>query len=201
MLVRFRDLMGTEVEATDGSLGNAIKFFVNPDDWTLPLVMVGGGRASTGELMVPTRTMEGPDERMGQISVPVLRRALVSSRSEVSGSEDHGVFDALRLVGARATARGEDLGTVKDLLVNTERPWDVRYLVVDVDALEPGREEIFSTDCVRDLHVERRRTDLDVRTEDVGACPRCDLREGVEQEYERGLHEHYQKTFHLARFG
>ncbi len=199
MLTSFKTMMGSTVEALDGSLGNAIRFYINEDDWSVPLVMVGGGRATTGELTVPTQMVDEVDQGGYSLEVPVRRRSIMSSGKELSGGH-HGVFDALRLMGATVTARGEPVGKVTDLMVDTEKPWNIRYLVVGSSS-DPGRELLFSTDWVSRWDLDSRSADLDVDRADVNDCPECDLRQGVQREYERRLHEHYSKPVHLGRFG
>jgi hypothetical protein len=199
MLRSFKGFIGTKVEATDGSLGNAIRFFIDREDWSLPMVMVGGGLATTGELMMPTQLVEDLDWQDSILHVPVMRRSLFSSGNDLKG-DGHDVFDALRLMGSRVTARGKDVGAVADLMIDIERPWTVRYLVVNVDD-QGAREVLFSTEWISKFSVERKVVDLDVSRKAVNDCPECDLRKGVEREYERKLHEHYDKPVHLARFG
>jgi hypothetical protein len=199
MLTSFRGMMGSAVEATDGSLGNAIRFYIKEDDWSMPLVMVGGGRATTGEIMVPTQMVADVDQEGYALEVPSRRRSVLSSGKELSGGH-HGVFDALRLMGASVTARGEPVGKVTDLMVDTEKPWSIKYLVVGSDP-DPGREMLFSTEWVSKWDLDGRHADLDVDRADVNDCPDCDLRQGVRREYERQLHEHYNKTSYLGRFG
>ncbi|UCC92835.1 MAG: hypothetical protein JSW25_09260 [Thermoplasmata archaeon] len=199
MLRSFKGFMGTKIQATDGSLGNAIRFFVDREDWSLPLVMVGGGLATTGELMVPTQMVEDIEWEDPTLHVSAMRRSILSSGNDVSG-DGHDVFDALRLMGAHVTARGEDVGKVVDLMVDVERPWTVRYLVVNVEG-QGDREVLFSTEWVSTFSVERKLVDLDVPRGAVNDCPECDLERGVEREYERRLHEHYEKPVYLARFG
>jgi hypothetical protein len=200
MIMGFKELMGKRIEATDGSLGNAIRFFVDQDDWSMPLVMVGGGLATTGELMMPTRMVVEPDRKDPSLKVPNLRRDVFDTLMKDPG-DHHGVFDALRLMKAGVTARGEDVGHVVDLMVDTDRPWNIRYLVVDLDAMEPGQEALFSPEWISEFDLNSKHVDLDVPPEAVRDCPTCDLREGVTRGYERRLHEHYDKPVHLARFG
>jgi hypothetical protein len=199
MLRSLKGIMGSEVEATDGSLGTAIRFFVDQADWSMPLMMVGGGLATTGELMVPTTLVDQVEKETPRIVLPAMRRSVVSSGKELSGGH-HGVFDSLQLMGASVTARGQDVGKVVDLMVDTDRPWLVRYLVVE-EGDGSGREHLFSTEWVNKFKVEAKEVDLDVRRGDIRTCPECDLEKGVGREYERQLHEHYDKPVHLARFG
>lgn len=199
MLRSLKGIMGSEVEATDGSLGTAIRFFVDQGDWSMPLMMVGGGLATTGELMVPTKMVDQVKVEGPRMVLPVMRRSVVSSGRELSGGH-HGVFDSLRLLGAIVTARGDDVGRVVDLMVDTDRPWIVRYLVVE-ESDGSGREHLFSTEWVNRFKVETKEVDLDVRKGDIRSCPECDLEKGVGRDYERRLHEHYRKPVHLARFG
>lgn len=200
MLSRFKRMMGSKVDATDGSLGNAIRFFVDEDDWSVPLMMVGGGRATTGELMMPTRLVEVEEGEETRFGVPVLRRSIMSSGSAQSDRRS-GVFDALRLMGARATARGKPIGKVVDLMVEPRNPWSVRYLVVETDETEPGEEVLMSTEWITSFSIEEKRVDLDVERDDVPGCPRCNLEESVEREYEMRLHEHYDRPVYWGRMG
>ncbi|NIS13337.1 MAG: hypothetical protein GWN18_02525 [Thermoplasmata archaeon] len=199
MLRSFKGIMGMDVEATDGSLGNAIRFFVDNEDFSLPLVMVGGGRATTGELMVPTKLIEDMVWEDSMINVSAMRRSIFSSGSDVS-RDTFGVFDALRLMGASVSTRGEDLGVVIDLMVETDQPWNVKYLVVAVDGRD-DREVLLNTEWISKYNIEKKLVDLDVDRKDVNTCPECDLRERIRPEYEIRLSEHYNKPVHLARFG
>lgn len=199
MLTSLKNIMGSPVEAIDGSLGNAIRFYIRRDDWSMPLVMVGGGRATTGEIMVPTQMVAEILREPNRLEVPARRRSVLSSGRELSGGH-HGVFDALRLMGASVTARGEPVGRVVDLMFETEKPWEIRYVVVG-SASDPGREMLFSTKWISDFDLDSKRADVDVDRVDVNDCPECDLRQGVQGEYERQLHEHYRKPVHLGRFG
>ncbi len=91
---------------------------------------------------------------------------------------------------ARLRAADQSIGTVRDLLIEN-RPWLVRYLVVDLDNTLPTRKVLISPAAIQGFDIASRMFTTALPSRQVIESPPLEADQPISRQYERALVDYY----------
>jgi sporulation protein YlmC with PRC-barrel domain len=153
------------------------RYYGWPVYWAVgnPLTAVTSGtplQATTlAEGETPAARPSSPPPQAGERPLPILR-------------------SARRLIGYRVEANDGRVGSIDDLLLD-EETWAVRYLVVEVGRLLPGKKVLVSAHWILRVDWDGKVVHLDLAQESVRSSPEYGGGGPVAREYETELFDHY----------
>ncbi len=105
-------------------------------------------------------------------------------------SEEDSYLCSLReIIGYHVRAYDADVGHIEDFLLQSDS-WLLRYLVVDIRLIGPGRR-LIATTWVQDIDWRGSLLRVDMPSESIKAGPEFDPSQIISRDYESRLHDYY----------
>lgn len=149
------------------------------DYYELPADWAAGNPLQATTQMTPLQA-----DRVVEDEMPPVRSA--ASGAEAPDEPRPLLRSARRLVGFRVEANDGPAGSVDDLLLDDET-WAVRYLVVEMGGLLPGKKVIVSARRVLRVEWDAKTAHLDLAQQSVRSSPEYEGRGPIAREYESEL--------------
>jgi uncharacterized protein YrrD len=114
-----------------------------------------------------------------------------SAEQARNARRDSRLRSAQEVKGYRIHAADGQIGHVQDFLFQTEG-WVIRYLLVDTRNWLPGRKVLVSPAWVSDIDWSEAEVVIEMQREEIASSPEYPPR-GPGREYEKKLHDHYDR--------
>ena len=114
-----------------------------------------------------------------------------AERDETSTQDgDPHLRSVAEVIGYHLHATDGDIGHIQNLLIDNAS-WGIRYFLVDTANWWSGKHVLISPYAVKSVDWSNRHVQLDITKERVKSSPSWNPADAIEDEYERGLHSHY----------
>jgi hypothetical protein len=110
---------------------------------------------------------------------------------DIKKSNDPQLRSVKEVTGYHIQAKDDDMGHVKDFIVN-DKSWTISYVVVDTRNWYPGgRKVLISPAWIESIDWPRRRMMVDLSAKQIKESPEYDPHAPVNREYETRLYDFY----------
>ncbi|MFW5707698.1 MAG: PRC-barrel domain-containing protein [Bacteroidota bacterium] len=101
--------------------------------------------------------------------------------------------------GYHILATDGHLGHVEDIIVD-DADWQLIYLIIDTSNWRPwSKKVILQLNWLKDISYATKEVSIDVDTEVIKNAPEIDLSKPIEEAFEKGLQDYYQRAFPSER--
>ncbi|HEY0252264.1 MAG TPA: hypothetical protein VGC41_12100, partial [Kofleriaceae bacterium] len=188
MLHPLEDLLGFQIEATDGLIGHLVGVYFDDARWTVRYLVV---KTSSHELALSPDVVSSSDARTRTFLVRMTKQEV-----EASPAIDHEnpmVLELRRsqeLIGYHLHALDGQSGHVDDLIIDDN--WAIRYLAVDTSSWWFGAHVMIAPRWIRAVRWADHLVDLAVTTDVIEHSPRWRPGYPITSDYESDLLVYYQ---------
>jgi len=119
-----------------------------------------------------------------------IEEAEQEAEKEADETNDTHLRSAKEVMGYRIRTTDDEIGHVEDFIID-ERPWTIRYMVVDTRNWLPGRKVLVAPDWIDSVDWLEKQVSVDLTKEQVKNSPEYDPAAPVNREYEMQLYDFY----------
>jgi len=211
-----KDLLGYDIEATDGHVRSVDDFLFDDDLWKVRYMVANTGNWLPGrQVLISPEAASEPEwdgkkipveltKDMIENSPPLEMDRPVSRQWErkyvphfgwaqywVDSNGDPTLRSVNEVTGYKVFAMDGEIGTVEDIIVDDET-WDVRYLVVDTSNWNPlSKRTIIPTEWLNQFDVNNKVAIFEVKKEKVENAPEYDPKDPINRKKETVLYDFY----------
>jgi len=116
-------------------------------------------------------------------------------RSESIGDDelaDPNLRSMNQVKGYHVQSIDDEIGHIEDFIIDSDN-WRIRYLVVEIQNLLPGKKVLISPEWMKDIKWKDSIVALNLSSEDIKKSEEYDENLVIKREYEKRLHEHYKR--------
>ena len=200
-----KNLLGYDIQATDGELGKVDEFYFDDAAWTVRYLVAATGDwfsnrkvllspAFLGSYAWPTYWGSGihSDAASGMAqTVPVVNAEESGYKAPApEWPRDLHLRSTRHLTGYHIQAADGNIGHVDDFIVD-DKSWEIRYLVVDTRHWLPGPKVLLAPGWLKKIDWATSKVLVESKRESIKNSPPYDPSKGINTDYEGKLYDYY----------
>jgi hypothetical protein len=120
---------------------------------------------------------------------------IVPENDSETSDDDIRLRSTKHLEGYSVKATDGNIGHIEEFILDTD-DWSIRYMVVDLIRILPGRKVLISPDWIEGFEWETREVSVNHTREEIKGSPEFDPNDPVNRRYEMVLYDYYGRPYY-----
>ncbi len=224
MLRHTNDLQGFKLELIDDELGRIKDFYFDDMLWIVRYLVADTGRwLPRRKILISPVSLGAVDEDKKSIHVKLTKEMIEKSPSifpdhpfirkeelalsgyyrwpaywekiSLNPEEDLRLRSMKEIIGYSVEATDGEIGFIANFIID-DADWTVRYMIVDIKRLLPGRKVLLALDWIEKIDEESKKLIVNVTKDLIESAPHYDPEKPVNRAIETEIFDFYKKEYY-----